>query len=158
MSQSPDSSSNSSSNTEFIRTMRLARQASHDVLRSRHQLHLPSPMSVSKSTRLTSSRSRMSDSSGDDELETPNSVPRFSISSSSSTQTTLSTPRSSLPSVHEKQQQSGSLWIGQRVFVESIRLKGTLRFLGTTQFKSGVWAGIELDHAGSGKNDGSVDR
>ena len=153
------------SNSESIRTMRLARQASHDVLRSRHQYRLPTPVTVSKSTtRIQPSRSRMSDSSGDDEfIDTPtnNSAPRFSISSStSSIQTALSTPRSSLPSVHEQQQQqpSGTLYIGQRVIIESKKLKGTLRFLGTTHFKSGIWAGIELDQPGSGKNDGSVDR
>ncbi|KAI9493179.1 hypothetical protein BDB00DRAFT_976154, partial [Zychaea mexicana] len=32
---------------------------------------------------------------------------------------------------------------------------GTLRFLGTTNFKEGVWAGIQLDIVGTGKNDGS---
>ncbi|KAG2221924.1 hypothetical protein INT45_013260 [Circinella minor] len=163
MSRIPDSPTitTTRSNSETIRTMRLARQASHDFLRSRHQYRLPTPVTVSKSTtRMQPSRSRMSDSSGDDEfMDTPinNSAPRFSISSNtSSIQTTLSTPRSSLPSVHE-QQSPANLCVGQRVIVESRKLKGTLRFLGTTHFKSGIWAGIELDQPGSGKNDGSVD-
>ncbi|KAI7858266.1 hypothetical protein BDC45DRAFT_602828 [Circinella umbellata] len=163
MSRIPDSPTliTTRSNSETIRTMRLARQASHDFLKSRHQYRLPTPVTVSKSTtRMQSSRSRMSDSSGDDEfMDTPihNSAPRFSISSNtSSIQTTLSTPRSSLPSVHE-QQSPANLCVGQRVMVESRKLKGTLRFLGTTHFKPGIWAGIELDQPGSGKNDGSVD-
>ncbi|KAI8875138.1 hypothetical protein K501DRAFT_299486 [Backusella circina FSU 941] len=33
---------------------------------------------------------------------------------------------------------------------------GTLRFLGEADFKEGLWAGIQLDIIGSGKNDGSV--
>ncbi|KAF9956650.1 Kinesin protein 1B [Mortierella alpina] len=45
--------------------------------------------------------------------------------------------------------------IGDRVIVESMALTGYLRFVGPTEFKSGTWAGIELDTP-SGKNDGSV--
>ncbi|KAL0076045.1 hypothetical protein J3Q64DRAFT_1643292 [Phycomyces blakesleeanus] len=33
---------------------------------------------------------------------------------------------------------------------------GTLKFLGTAHFKEGLWAGIQLDIVGTGKNDGSV--
>ncbi|ORZ15434.1 hypothetical protein BCR41DRAFT_63116 [Lobosporangium transversale] len=46
--------------------------------------------------------------------------------------------------------------IGDRVIVESMGLSGYLRFLGPTSFKSGTWAGIELDTP-TGKNDGSVE-
>ncbi|KAJ1730598.1 hypothetical protein LPJ61_002928 [Coemansia biformis] len=35
-------------------------------------------------------------------------------------------------------------------------LRGTLRYLGPIDGKPGVWAGVELDEAGTGKNDGSV--
>ncbi|GJJ70018.1 hypothetical protein EMPS_02367 [Entomortierella parvispora] len=45
--------------------------------------------------------------------------------------------------------------LGDRVAVESMGLTGYLRFVGTTEFKGGLWAGIELDTP-TGKNDGSV--
>ncbi|KAG0092648.1 hypothetical protein BGZ93_004849 [Podila epicladia] len=45
--------------------------------------------------------------------------------------------------------------VGDRVMVESMGLTGYLRFMGTAAFKSGVWAGIELDTP-TGKNDGTV--
>ncbi|KAF9438542.1 Kinesin protein 1B [Entomortierella beljakovae] len=45
--------------------------------------------------------------------------------------------------------------IGDRVIVESMDIVGILRFIGPTEFKSGTWAGIELDTP-TGKNDGSV--
>lgn len=48
------------------------------------------------------------------------------------------------------------LKVGDRVLVEGRQHYGTLRFLGPTQFKSGKWAGVELDYQGTGKNDGSV--
>ncbi|KAI3637301.1 hypothetical protein MIR68_004626 [Amoeboaphelidium protococcarum] len=47
-----------------------------------------------------------------------------------------------------------SLQVGQRVKVPSDAY-GIIRFIGKTQFKAGVWVGIELESA-SGKNDGSV--
>ncbi|KAI8332307.1 CAP Gly-rich domain-containing protein [Chlamydoabsidia padenii] len=46
--------------------------------------------------------------------------------------------------------------VGDRVLVEGKQLYGTLRYLGPTEFKPGKWAGVELDHQGTGKNDGSV--
>lgn len=53
---------------------------------------------------------------------------------------------------------NGELRLGDRVIVSSSRgsKAGTLRFVGTTEFASGVWAGVELDDP-LGKNDGSVD-
>lgn len=47
--------------------------------------------------------------------------------------------------------------IGQRVTIPSLdNSTGILRYVGEPDFKSGIWAGIELDKQGEGKNDGSV--
>ncbi|KAG1039646.1 hypothetical protein G6F43_012453 [Rhizopus delemar] len=56
----------------------------------------------------------------------------------------------SSPSQHES-----GLVVGDKVQVNS--LVGVVRFIGTTDFKPGTWAGIELDRVGFGKNDGSMD-
>ncbi|KXS96514.1 hypothetical protein AC578_5829 [Pseudocercospora eumusae] len=47
-----------------------------------------------------------------------------------------------------------SLAVGQKVELNDSR-SGTVRFVGTTQFQTGEWVGVELGDA-SGKNDGSV--
>jgi len=47
-----------------------------------------------------------------------------------------------------------NLKVGDRVIVSGNK-KGTLRYIGTTLFAEGEWAGVELDDA-LGKNDGSV--
>lgn len=57
---------------------------------------------------------------------------------------------------------SGGRWapiVGERVRMQSLGMEGTLRFVGETQFKEGVWAGVELEggFAGKGRNDGTVD-
>lgn len=49
-----------------------------------------------------------------------------------------------------------TLVVGGRVTVPSFDIIGTLRFMGSTHFKPGIWAGIELDTVGTGKNDGTV--
>lgn len=53
---------------------------------------------------------------------------------------------------------NGEVRMGDRVIVSSSRgsKAGTLRFVGTTDFAPGMWAGVELDDP-LGKNDGSVD-
>ncbi|XP_039746795.1 CAP-Gly domain-containing linker protein 2 isoform X4 [Pararge aegeria] len=53
---------------------------------------------------------------------------------------------------------NGDLRLGDRVIVSSSRgsKAGTLRYVGVTEFASGVWGGVELDDP-LGKNDGSVD-
>ena len=45
--------------------------------------------------------------------------------------------------------------IGERVAIDEGSKTGTLRFLGPTQFRHGLWAGIELDQP-LGKHDGTV--
>ena len=44
--------------------------------------------------------------------------------------------------------------VGERVIVSGSK-QGVLRFIGTTEFAPGDWAGVELDDA-QGKNDGTV--
>ncbi|KAJ1953476.1 hypothetical protein EC988_002973, partial [Linderina pennispora] len=48
------------------------------------------------------------------------------------------------------------LHVGDPVFIPSMSLSGTLRFLGAIDGKQGMWAGVELDEQGKGKNDGSA--
>lgn len=51
-----------------------------------------------------------------------------------------------------------ALVVGDPVRIESLGVEGTIQFLGETDFKEGLWAGVELSSAftGRGKNDGSV--
>ena len=48
--------------------------------------------------------------------------------------------------------------VGDYVRIDSLDVEGTVRFLGETKFKAGVWAGVELSASdvGKGKNDGTV--
>ncbi|KAJ1969601.1 hypothetical protein H4R35_006095, partial [Dimargaris xerosporica] len=46
--------------------------------------------------------------------------------------------------------------VGDEVKVPSMGLSGTLKFIGPTHFKPGVWAGVHLHQAGQGKNNGTV--
>lgn len=46
--------------------------------------------------------------------------------------------------------------LGDRVRCGGAGLSGTIRFKGETRFAPGEWFGVELDAAGQGKNDGSV--
>ncbi|XP_076367524.1 CAP-Gly domain-containing linker protein 2-like isoform X2 [Tachypleus tridentatus] len=52
---------------------------------------------------------------------------------------------------------NGFLRVGDRVVVNSLNgtKTGTLRYLGSTDFATGQWAGVELDEP-TGRNDGSV--
>ena len=104
-----------------------------------------------------SARSSLASSSAGGNPFTPR---RPSMASS----TTSTTPYARRPEsrASNAQEGPGTRWaplIGDRVRVGSLGMEGTLRFLGPTQFKEGVWAGVELEggFAGKGKNDGSLD-
>lgn len=48
----------------------------------------------------------------------------------------------------------GHVKVGDQVVVNGSK-KGTLKYLGSTEFAQGEWAGVELNEP-TGKNDGSV--
>ncbi|ODN90790.1 hypothetical protein L198_06107 [Cryptococcus wingfieldii CBS 7118] len=63
--------------------------------------------------------------------------------------------------VEASRQRRAPKWVpvvGERVRISSMGYEGTLRFYGATEFKEGVWAGVELEGGfkGKGKNDGNV--
>ncbi|ORX50481.1 hypothetical protein DM01DRAFT_1337661 [Hesseltinella vesiculosa] len=62
----------------------------------------------------------------------------------------------SLPTQASLAMDDDSPRVGDRVLVAGKNLVGTLRYLGPTEFKPGIWAGIELEEIGTGKNNGSV--
>lgn len=64
--------------------------------------------------------------------------------------------KSSGRSVNDDPSGTDTLVLGTRVIVPSLCVIGILRYLGETHFKPGLWAGIELDLEGAGKNNGSV--
>ncbi|KAK9687676.1 hypothetical protein K7432_014691, partial [Basidiobolus ranarum] len=77
--------------------------------------------------------------------------------STSSTASYLSSKGGSMFKPPPRPSSPSHLQIGDKVQVESMGILGTLRFIGSTKFKPGIWAGIELDQEGTGKNDGIVD-
>ena len=54
------------------------------------------------------------------------------------------------------QKMSSSFTVGQRVRVTGKEGAGTVRFVGSTDFKEGTWVGIEMDLA-EGRHDGTVE-
>lgn len=113
-------------------TRKLARQPSAADLRKRKTIseHVPPVPRTSKSTNATT-KARSRSFVGDNRKMVTSPKPTRRLS-------------------------SNTLYIGDRVAVDSMGIIGTLKFLGETEFKEGVWAGIQLDLNGSGKNDGSV--
>ncbi|KAJ1870367.1 hypothetical protein LPJ55_004718 [Coemansia sp. RSA 990] len=65
-------------------------------------------------------------------------------------------PREPGPSNDARPAPSAELRIGAAVVIPTQGLKGTLRYLGPIVGKQGAWAGVELDEAGTGKNNGTV--
>ncbi|WVQ73438.1 hypothetical protein IAR50_003010 [Cryptococcus sp. DSM 104548] len=89
---------------------------------------------------------------------TPFTPRRTSMASS----TTSTTPFARRPESRASERDPPtSKWVpvvGERVRISSMGYEGTLRFYGATEFKEGVWAGVELEGGfkGKGKNDGNV--
>ncbi|KAG2173827.1 hypothetical protein INT43_005247 [Umbelopsis isabellina] len=77
--------------------------------------------------------------------------PHTSKSTSTLPRRTTSTPKPTTPTTRVL----AAPHVGDRVILENGQ-KGILRYRGETTFKPGIWAGIELDRPGSGKNSGSV--
>ncbi|CAO0796686.1 unnamed protein product [Mucor circinelloides] len=125
-------------------TRRLSRKPSAAELRKRKTISENVPPVPKSSKSLTKARSRSfvattSATMAESNYQQPN-VPNRIITS----------PKPS--SINRPK----SLYIGERIAVDSMGIVGTLKFLGEAEFKEGVWAGIQLDIVGSGKNDGSV--
>ncbi|KAI8147192.1 hypothetical protein BJV82DRAFT_598105 [Fennellomyces sp. T-0311] len=107
------------------------------------------PSKTAKATMRTSTSST-------EELSEPEPILRFAPPKAK----TPRSPSNRSPVQNEvkpgKKSPSNGIAIGSKVSVPSMGVSGTLRFLGPTEFKPGVWAGIELDDSGNGKNDGCV--
>ncbi|KAI8347954.1 hypothetical protein B0O80DRAFT_189907 [Mortierella sp. GBAus27b] len=91
-------------------------------------------------------------------FQRPPGMPMLGTTTPSGTTTTIpeAKPLSSVPASPAIAPPSlDDYEIGDRVIVESMALSGYLRFLGPAEFKTGTWAGIELDTP-TGKNDGTV--
>ncbi|KAI9029600.1 hypothetical protein CLU79DRAFT_734939 [Phycomyces nitens] len=146
---------------------KLARQPSMDF-RKKKQAEHPPTVKPTRSTRTPSiSRASLSSYASQEDSDSP-SLSRYSMSSVGSVLTAMTSPRSSLTSPKPNTRRPLSVRpvcesptpagfrVGDRVAVDSMSIVGTLKFLGTAHFKEGLWAGIQLDIVGTGKNDGSV--
>ncbi|KIY32706.1 hypothetical protein I305_04864 [Cryptococcus gattii E566] len=96
-------------------------------------------------------------------LSTSTTAPFTPRRTSLASSTTSSTPFARRPeSRASEKEQTSAKWVptvGERVRISSMGYEGVLRFYGTTEFKEGVWAGVELEGGfkGKGKNDGTVE-
>ncbi|TXT13250.1 hypothetical protein VHUM_00617 [Vanrija humicola] len=98
-------------------------------------------------------------------------APRASLIGSTSTpsrRTSMSTSTSAVatPTFRRPESRASTMaeakWspqVGDRVRLPSHGYEGTLRYLGPTHIRDGIWAGVELEGGfqGKGRNDGSVD-
>jgi len=55
----------------------------------------------------------------------------------------------------EKKENKG-INVGDYVHIKTANQNGTVRYVGETKFKAGIWVGVELEKRGSGKNNGTV--
>ena len=94
--------------------------------------------------------------SGLSKLAQPTPKPGLGVrkSVSGSTASLKTSPTGSVSNMNSHPNAAGGMQVGDRVLVSGTKA-GTLRYLGTTAFAKGEWAGVELDDP-QGKNDGSV--
>ncbi|OXG73024.1 hypothetical protein C349_06687 [Cryptococcus neoformans var. grubii Br795] len=96
-------------------------------------------------------------------LSTSTTAPFTPRRTSLASSTMSSTPFARRPESRASEREPTSAkWVptvGERVRISSMGYEGVLRFYGTTEFKEGVWAGVELEGGfkGKGKNDGTVE-
>ena len=128
--------------------------------------------SVSQSGPRASTSSTMSSSTSTtlSSFDRSTTRPRTPASAVSTSFRSVQTPRTSVSSRPVSRQSDvfrassrqasypRALDVGDPVRIESLGVEGTIQFLGETDFKEGLWAGVELSapFAGRGKNDGSV--
>jgi hypothetical protein len=94
-------------------------------------------------------------------------APRSSLAASTTTPTgrraaSMASSSTSTPFRSESRTGNHDKWtpaVGDRVRLPGHGYEGTLRYLGTTHIRDGIWAGVELEGAfkGRGRNDGTVD-
>jgi hypothetical protein len=92
----------------------------------------------------------------------PSLAARASLVASTTTPAGRRTSVASAASTPRPESRAGDKWapvLGERVRLPSHGYEGTLRYLGTTHIREGIWAGVELEGAfkGRGRNDGTVD-
>ncbi|WVW85108.1 hypothetical protein I302_107145 [Kwoniella bestiolae CBS 10118] len=111
---------------------------------------------------MTPSASRSVSRTGRPSLSASTTNPFTPRRTSMASSTTSTTPFARRPESRASNAHDTSKWVpvvGEKVRINSMGYEGILRFLGPTQFKEGVWAGVELEggFAGKGKNDGTVE-
>ena len=80
-------------------------------------------------------------------------VPEVPVKVPASTSSTTVEPPTSPDQVPST---SRGLQVGDRAIAIDGSKRGTIRFIGSTEFKAGQWVGLELDPGMTGKNDGCV--
>ncbi|KAI9492840.1 hypothetical protein BDB00DRAFT_826630 [Zychaea mexicana] len=138
------------------------------------------PIPATKRPSKTSKATLRSSTSSTEELSEPEPILRFgspkikparssyngsspspsdlakTTTTATTTHTATTTSKKSPASLSSSSSTKENMVVGSKVAVPSMGVTGTLQFLGPTEFKPGIWAGIELDDSGTGKNDGCV--